>query len=49
MSLKQAYENSQPKNINDFFLANSVNRNRRSATKNSNFFNKLMKSNTPNQ
>ncbi len=43
MSLKQTYENSQPKNVNDFFVVSSVSKNKRSASKDNNFFSKLLK------
>lgn len=49
MSLKQTYENAQPKNINDFFLVNSINKNRRSPSKDSKFFTKLIKDSAPRQ
>ncbi|HBN5741253.1 TPA: hypothetical protein M5K93_001816 [Klebsiella oxytoca] len=43
MSLKQAYERTQPKSVNDFFHVNATGKNRRNATASSNFFIKLNK------
>lgn len=43
MSLKQAYERTQPKSVNDFFHVNASGKTRRNAAGNSNFFTKLYK------
>ncbi|HEE9789214.1 TPA: hypothetical protein R8F93_003275 [Enterobacter soli] len=43
MSLKQAYEKTQPKSINDFFHVTASGKNRRNSAGNSNFFTKLNK------
>ncbi|WP_214019088.1 hypothetical protein, partial [Escherichia coli] len=43
MSLKQAYERTQPKSINDFFQLSTSGKSRRTVTSQSNFFTKLNK------
>lgn len=43
MSLKQAYERTQPKSINDFFQLSTSGKSRRTVTRQSNFFTKLNK------
>lgn len=43
MSLKQAYERTQQKSVNDFFHVNTSGKNKRTTSGNVNFFSKLNK------